>query len=47
MTSQQLTEQPLKGAPIAAPVQESLGEEELATAFAEGDEQALSGAYHR
>ncbi|MGW1537409.1 sigma-70 family RNA polymerase sigma factor [Streptomyces aureus] len=47
MTAQHLTGQPLKDAPHTAPVGESLDEEHLAAAFAEGDEQALSGAYHR
>ncbi|MFB7248425.1 RNA polymerase subunit sigma-24 [Streptomyces populi] len=47
MTAQHPTGQPLRGAPLTAPVQESLREEELATAFAGGDEQALSEVYRR
>ncbi|MGW1963633.1 sigma-70 family RNA polymerase sigma factor [Streptomyces sp. NPDC001935] len=47
MTSQQMTEQPLESAPLAAPLQGAIPDAELASAFARGDEQALSGAYHR
>lgn len=47
MTAQQTTEQPPYGSPWTPPVQESLGDEELAAAFVRGDELALAAAYHR
>ncbi|GGR76411.1 RNA polymerase sigma factor [Streptomyces humidus] len=47
MTARQVTEQTVDSAPLWAPTEDSLADEELAAGFAAGDESCLVAAYHR
>ncbi|MCQ9182969.1 sigma-70 family RNA polymerase sigma factor [Streptomyces sp. IBSBF 2953] len=47
MTARQVTDPAVDGAPLWAPAEDSLADEELAAGFAAGDEACLAAAYHR
>ncbi|MFF1544421.1 sigma-70 family RNA polymerase sigma factor [Streptomyces sp. NPDC058291] len=47
MTARQVTEQTVDSAPLWAPTEDSLADEELAAGFADGDETCLVAVYHR